>query len=650
MIELTPQEFAFLSELERYDAFLRCYRSSDPADQERLRALYASPDPLLPLILLQYLEDIPEKPAVASIISLIDSPIEIVSRSAMTAYQRNHYPGKARMLKQLILSRSSRACRFAVRTLSRAAFMEIVPLVLRELPDREQDVRAEMIMSLRWLPDARVLPVLTPLAESPDESVRWMATRVLADLQPQLRQPGAPFFLRRSRDSSERVRRAALEALQRFPSRRVAPLILETALDAAAPEQVRVRAIRSLSSFPSKRWVAPLAKLASSESTAHLRLSAEVALRGFPPAILRAGLLPLVDDPASPLRRQAALFTAEFLGEDPAVRARLLAIWRACGDDAAFELVDALRILPGAEADRELAAAVLRSPLLAYGAAGALAARRGAGAGRAILGLIGAAGLDPLLIQTLLDRFAKRGPDEGIAEELFPILKTFLRSETINVRYLSTRALEWYPGEDTRAPLLDLLAAETDHQVARTAAARLAAGAGRDPRTLLAAVLAHPRRERLAAAAFRIVTSTSCLPEAADAILDAFGGPDGLLRDRPRLLAAAYVHLFEHGSAGLPRLWAAAERAGRLEAFLRLLAAAAANRKRALPPLPLAFMEARLKDAPAPMRVLHHGLLRADGRNQALKALLALLSRETDTAVRERGAAHVRAMLQESPR
>jgi len=135
---LDEREFRFLDEMGRYDAFLRLYHSLDPADGELLETMYRSRDPLTPLILLQYLEELPEKRAVFPILEMIEEGNEVVSRAAMSAYRRNHYPGKPRLLKALVLSKSARACRFAVRVLSRAGFMDALPLILREL-DLELD-------------------------------------------------------------------------------------------------------------------------------------------------------------------------------------------------------------------------------------------------------------------------------------------------------------------------------------------------------------------------------------------------------------------------------------------------------------------------------------------------------------------------------
>ncbi len=266
MVDPVLSEFPFMSELERYDTFLRLYHSEGAQEKRLLTALVSSKDPLVALIVLQYLEDIPEKRALTGLLHMVERGNEVVSRTAMAAYKRSHFPGKARQLKRLVLSRNPRARRFAVRTLCRAGYTEVLPLVVRELPDCEGEVRTEMIDGLRYLPDRRSVQVLTPLADSLDEPTRWMALQVLGQLQARVGGLPATFFLKRSNDRSERVRRAA---------------------------------------FPAVRWVRPLAAFAAVTPSPSLRLAVEVTLRGYPDAVRREGLTPLLEDADAGLRRQA---------------------------------------------------------------------------------------------------------------------------------------------------------------------------------------------------------------------------------------------------------------------------------------------------------------------------------------------------------
>lgn len=648
MKRLDSHEFGFMTEIERYDAFLRLYRSPDPADAETLDALFESPDPLIPLILLQYVEDIPEKAATLYVVRLIEQGNEVVSRAAMGAYSRSHYPGKARLLKALILSQSPRACRFAVRTLSRAGFAEILPLVLRELPEREGAVRAEMIDALRFIPDRRSAAVLAPLASSQDEPTRWLAVQVLAELQGRVKSLPVSFFLKKTQDPSERVRRAALEALQRYPSLRVAPMILDAALDANQTEDVRVRAVRALAAFPSARWVGPLTRLAAACESQALRLSTEICLRSYPQDALAKGLKPLLDDPEFAVRRQAAALAADFLGGDAEVRAKILALWKGASELEALELVEALKALGGPDAQRALQGAIARSPLLAYAAAGALSTMSGGVRAAELLPLLESASTTAEARQALLDRFVKRGPDAEAAAPLLAALKRLLRDEVTNARYLSVRAFAWYPLADWLEEALDVFEREEVEEVAHAAARNLVRALGRDPMPLVAAAARRPRSGRLAARALTVLLGRGWDASLAERLLAACCAKDGLFGDRPAAAAQLAVHLVERGTATFEQALAACSEREALTLFLRSLAAALRNPSRQFPALPLAGLEAAAAVLGPEGRALFYEALAADGRHDALDRLARALVRETDAGARERGAACLAKLLTEA--
>jgi HEAT repeat protein len=646
---LNLREFGFLSETLRYEAFIRAYRSEHPEDAEALRGLYESPDPLLPLIALQYLEELPEKAAIQALVRLIESDNDIVSRAARAAYLRNHYPGKARLLKQLVFSKAPSACRFAVRTLSRAGFSEILPMLLRELPEREGVVRAEMIEALRYLPDRRSIPVLLPMAASPEEPTRFQAVLVLSELQARTRALPVRFFLKMTQDTSDRVRRAALEALQRFPSQRVAPLILETASDENEPEAARVRAIRSLGAFPSPDFVRPLTQLAAKAASTELRLSAEVALRGFPADLLTRGLLGLLEDPEEEIRNQAAVFAAELVGREPGVSEALLGLWAKASDVEALSLVDALRVLGSHEAEEALASCVRSKPALSYSAASALAHMRGAWRGAVVLDLARDQAVDDLSRQALLDRFARRGPDMGVRDDLLPYLRSCLTDPNDNVRYLGLRALAWYQLDEYLDDLLELFARELNAEVVRVAVLQAVKGLGRDPLPLARAASRRPKTGRLVSRVVRVISSQGWDRECADALLEELAlPPSGLLVGRQDALFAVLIHLIEHGSVTLPRVWTLVGDRERLRRFMRLLSASLRSPKRGFPALPLDGLEARMGGVDAGTRALFYEALAADGRNEAAERLTALLLRETDGAARKSGAALLRGMLEEA--
>ncbi|MFH2202689.1 MAG: HEAT repeat domain-containing protein [Elusimicrobiota bacterium] len=651
MISVTESDFAFMSEMERYDAFQHLYHSHDPADAELLKRLYESPDPLIPLILLRYLEDLPEKPACLAIIRLIEGGNRVVAKTAMRAYERTHYPGKARLLKQTILSPVYRACRFAVRTLSRAGFMDILPLILREIPERENPILAVMIDALRYLPHRRSIPVLQPFADSADEPTRYLAVDVLAALQARTRALPVTFFLRQLKDDSDRVRSIALQALQRFPSRRVQPMILKLATSKDEPEESRVRAIRALDAFPSVQTVHAVTLLAADEDAAAIRLSSEIVLRSFPEKVLRKGLLPFLEDKDPVRRKQAAFFLAEFLGQDPQVRQVILDLWRGSDELEALDMVDALRTLGGTETIALLRETIGKSPVLAYAAANALAYMRGAEAGRTAFEMCRDPALNPVMRQVLMSRWVKRGPDEAIRDALLPMMLESLTNPVMNIRYVAAQSLVWYPLTDTLPGLLELLVVERNSDVARTATSQISRGLGRNPLPLIEALRTHAEHSRLTSHAVHILLSRSWDILHAGKLMDALCGPPFRLPDEhPKRFIAVCLHLYEHNSVTLQDIWFRLGSRELVRLLLRMLVSAARNPYRRFPLLPLAFLELQITLADPETRRLFYDALAVEGRDEAAEYLAAAIVREQDAEGVRHGVAHLQRLLREEAR
>lgn len=644
MVDPLLQDFPFMTEMERYDAFLRLYHSDAPHEKRVLTSLISSPDPLIALIVLQYLEDLPEKRALSGILHMIERGNEVVARAAMASYKRSHYPSKPRQLKRLVLSRSVRARRFSIRTLCRAGFMEVLPLVVRELPDATGELLFEMIDGLRYLPDRRSVQVLTPLVGSNDEPTRWLALQTLGLLQSRVGGLPASFFLKRSNDKSERVRRAALEALHSYPTRRVAEMILAQALDETEPDEVRDRSIRALAAFPSVRWVRPLTVFASETPSSSLRLAVEVTLRAFSDEERRKGLLPLLDDTLHGLRRQAALFLADLSGRDPAVRERLLALWDGADDRTAVDLVEVLRSLGGTEAADRLRAAMNKSRLLAYASAGALARMRGHG--KQTLAVLRDATVSPTVHQAILSQWARRGPDEQLRSEIEPLLISWLKSDVINIRYLSLQILAWFPLHGKLEALLDVLAAEFDPEVVATVSKQILNGLGADPAPLAIGLAAHPKRANLLGHGVRLLTAQNWDPQLSRSLLGILAAPPlSLLEKNPETYLAVCSHLYSLGTVTFQDLWDQIEEDGQRRLFLKLLAAFMRDTRRRFPALPLAFLRAQAAAGDPELRTLINALFAADQRVESVEALAAALSKEPDAEVRSRGAEMMRRLL-----
>ena len=643
---MKDQDFVFLSELERYDAFLTLFRSQEPQDIESLAALYRSQDPVVPLILLHYLAEIPEKEAIEPILLLLASDNQVVARAAARAYQLNHHPTKARQLNALVLSRNDFACRFAIRTLSRAGFMDCLPLILRDLPDRGGAVLKEMLDAVRYLPDRRSLPVLTPLCASPHEPTRYRAVLALTEIQRRYTALPAEFFLAKTRDDSERVRRAALDVLQTYPKRNVAELFLAQALDRAEPESTRERAVRSLSIFPSPLWVPPLCKLYTDEDSAQIRLAVEIALRSFPAAALRKGLLPLIEGDDASARRDAALLAAQFLPDDPLVREAVIALWRKSSDMEALDLAEALRELGGKEARGLLIEAVTRSPLLAAAAANALGRMRLGDDAQTILALLSYPKTSTSAKHAFLSHWARHGIDENLRRELLPWLISNLEDSVVNTRYLSLETLVWYPLSDKLPAILGLLTRETITDTVRSATTQIVKGLGRDPRPLLRALREHPGRAMLVGHSVRILTGQSWDPRSVPEVLDILRRPPlELFAASPETFLTVCIHFLRDSSLSFESLWEMLDTPERRLLFMRMLASFLAGAGRTIPPLPVAMLASHLAGGGPEERTLLYEVLSRDSHPDAIEQLAVLLLREKDPACAAAGRAALNRLL-----
>ncbi|OIO07060.1 MAG: hypothetical protein AUJ52_10985 [Elusimicrobia bacterium CG1_02_63_36] len=642
MTELTEVEFAFLGEIERYDAFLQLYHSPSEQDGAALDALTKSSDPLIPLILLRYFEEIPEKRACLAIIRLIEDGNPVVAEAAMRCYSASHYPKKPHLLKPLIFSDNFRACRFAIRTLARAGFMDVLPLILREIPDRQGPILRVMLDALRYIPHRRSVPILLPLAESTEEPLRYLVVDVLSDLQFRTRALPPAFFIRKLKDESARVRGAALEALQRFPSKRVEGLILDAALSQTDPENARVRAVRALQNFPSSRTAAAVTRLSAVSTSASVRISCEIVLRTFPRPVIRQGVLPLLEAQEVPIRRQAAIYLAEFLGADPKIREAILSLWRKTDEGSSLEFVDALRALGGAETVVELRASLDRSPLTGYAAACALSQMRGEVPGRALLELIRDSKMTPTVRQALLDRWAKRGPDDSVRAETLEAMHELLREPVMNLRYLAVQILDWYPLEKTMNGLLDLIARESDREVLRVAVKQILRGLGRDPLKFVESVRAHPACEALRPHLVKVISGRAWDSSRIPALLDAVCSEPIALRREPKRFSVVCLRMLEFSTVTIQDLWPWVSAENTLKPFLTLLLQAVANPRRRTDPLPLAFLELQAMMLGPALRGLIYELLAVENRPEGGEYLAAALLRESDEHLRTEGSALLR--------
>jgi HEAT repeat protein len=452
-------------------------------------------------------------------------------------------------------------------------------------------------------------------------------------------------------DESERVRRLALDALHKLPSRKVARVFLRQALDPGELEVSRERALRALGTFPSLEWVPPIvALLCETDAPASLRLAAEITLKSLPAPMLKTGLLPLLGSEDPGLRAQTAILLSELLGDDPSVRKTLIEFWKSSDDAAAMELTDMVRELGGEEGAALLLDSIARSPLLAYAAAGALARIPNLGSARRVRDMLQDPKTPQMAKQALLAHWAKRGgPDESVREELEPWLIAALADEVLNIRYLSLQALACYPFEKRLLPILDMLAKETSADVVRTAYRQMLKGLGRDPMPLVTAWRGHPHRDVLTGHVVKVLTSQSWDFDLVFQLLHVLIGPPLLLLERrPEAFYFVCAHMMERGGVSLEKVWLFLGEGPKLKGFLEHLLSFMRSPHRHFTPLPLEVLAFHLASAEPELRILYYRLLGAERRAESAEALSSALRREMDERCLAEGKASLRAMLTEA--
>lgn len=640
------RRFKSEGELERYELFLQLYASKDPGERQALREILSGDDPLLKILILQYLEDLPEAHALRLALPCLEDQNPVVRQSAARAYQRNHCSGKHRLLRPYLRSKNSRAARFAVRTLGRAGDADILPLILTELPSAPEDLRDEMLGALRFLPDARSVPVLRAFTSHASDETRYRALRAVSEIVNQGAVLPAQLFLDRMNDASDRVRRLALDMLQHYPSRDIAAIFLKQALSADEPLESRQRAISAVASFPHPDWVEPLVRLMTSSGSSALRLRSEIALKRFPAAMLKRGLLPLLKHPESSVRQQAMLIMANALGADPAVREKLFELWSGASDEQAkLSMMEVLGEL-GGEAVPKLLEALESSPLLAYASVGTLNRLWSAATAPRILAILKNPKVPDYVKQALLSALIKRPPDESIRAELRLWLIAALSDEVINIRYLSAQVLAWYPIEAKLEPLLDLLAHETAPETVEVVLRQLLKGLGLDPRPLLLAYRAHPKRETLTDHLVAVLTAQSWDEAFVFEVFHQLSlAPASVLADRPEAFFKVCLHMMEIGRVELEKIWLFLFSEELRLLFLGLLKRALEDPERHFPELPLEFLALHLAHASEGARSLFYELVALDARSEGVALLAAALLKETDAATLRAGRESLRRLV-----
>ena len=540
----------------RYQIFLDLYHSEAAPGSFRIEDLLAMDDPIVKLIFMRYLEEIPDRKAAEWLLALRADSNPVVRQNALRCFTKNQYGKKYVLLRPDILSPDLELRRVALDFLSKRRDYFILPTLLVQLAESGPEMQADLLKALRYLPDARVRDAVLPLADSPDETVRLQALRALLETQRHAGSVPREVFLNHAWDPSEKVRKASLMALELYSSRKIALFFLKKAQSEDSMEN-RVRAIDALASFPDPEWVEPLVRFILQEVHSHLKLAAEVALKRFPVKAACRGLLPLLESHNPAVGIRSALLLAEINGDDPAVRKRLLKLWRKTqGTSEQLSMLNVLRELGGEEVTAILAGLLKGPAIIAYSAAGALVRLWSEKTGGEILVILDDDSIHTQVKQTLLQAVSQYGPPEPARDRLFDWIAGVFSGTNINFRYLGAQILAWYPLDRVLPVLIRHLPAESDETTVETIDSILIRKLDRNPMPLIRALEDDPKNAAAFPHACRIFSEGYWKKEHVPELLNfLLKNPSARTEEDRGALVAALISLFEKNIARLDQFW-----------------------------------------------------------------------------------------------
>jgi len=639
-----------LDEMARYELFLRVYRSEEKEDRRALETALLGEDPMLKMQCLQYLEEIPESRAVRLILPLLRDDNDIIQESAQRAFKKNGCSRKHRLLRPLVMDEDLAVACYAIRVLSRQGDRDVISPLLALLEDAEGELLHELLAALRLLTDPRSVARLLRFADAPEEKTRYLAVRALAAVKADGCAVAVEVFLKAVQDDSDRVRRTAVLGLQRFPSSAVADTLLKKALSETDPVENRRRAILALGALPGEDRIRPLVGLMAADPKGPLRLASEISLRRFPPAMLKHGLLAILDSGDAALGQKAALILAETHGEDPEVRSRLLRSWEAAGSGP--EKMAALEILGelgGQDVVPLLIEIMKADPVLGYVAATHLGRIFSREDDSRVLGLLQKEDIPQYVKQAMLSALLRRGRSESIAGPLLEWILKGMKEEVLNIRYLSVQIAAWYPLKDTLPSLLELIAVEADRTVMETAEDIILGKLGGNPVTLVAAVRGFKGFKKILPSLVRILGLERWDGDRGyDLLYGLMIPPIELPRSSPTDFTALCIRLLESGSLSMEKIWLFLPGEAQRRRFLEGIRDAMADGKRAFPPVPLDFLSFHLAGSGPKERALFYELAGRSMQPEGVAMLTSAVLKERSGGPLDSAREGLRRLLREA--
>lgn len=449
------------SEDARFLAFMELYASRDPDAQVEVDRIIQLRDPLVKLMFTRFLGRIDEERAVRYLCWMMEDDNAVVVEAAQRSFERNRFEKKMDVLQYLLGSTHRNALLYAIDQLSQAGQVHILDRLLDMIPGADEPLLDALLMAMRYMPSRKGVETLLRLRTDPRPHVRFrVALACCSYCQAGIHRLHSCLvdFLG---DADPNVRQTAVWGIsQLLQHHDVGHLMRVSTADADAT--VRQAAITALGKFPSRAVVEHLLKVLVAEPDKWVAMRCESILLNMPVKLLQKGMGHALKGPTGLLRNRAILLSAEVLrGSEDYYEYLLCGVEAADTDKLRMSYLEALGVYGDPRAVPVLLKYLKSSPLLGYVAMGALI--KVAPTDEPLVDFLEDPAGAPILKQMVLRHFSRV---EKIApefhERLVRALYGFLKSDTINIRYLGAQVLVHLSGASVQDAILETMQMETD--------------------------------------------------------------------------------------------------------------------------------------------------------------------------------------------
>lgn len=450
------------SEDERFTAWMEWYSSTDSRFLEEMNRLLELKDPVLKLLWVRFLSHIPEERAVTYLRELLKDENSIVVEAAKRGFDKNQFENKENFLLPIVLHHNRSPRDFAIERLYQTGNLELIDPLLSLIPAADEALLLLILTAFRHIPSVRLLPHLLPFLKDPREKIRERTVYALSSLYETGLKNLQKIFAAHLNDASPVVRIAILWSLRRKTYKKNLGVFLEVVRNDSDPT-VRQEALLGLADFPNPKVIFDLIQILVTEKNKMVLLKAESVLIGMPPAEVVKGLQQVWRKSSKEVHMKAMVYLAYFQKESQDFFRQLVAgLKKAKEDKWKVAYLETLGILGNPKAVEVLKPFVKGPSFLAYTAVGALVRLSHHGQEWALVPYLKDPSIPDILKQTMLKDLVRRGKLIHFSDELVHCLTEFLKSDKINIRYLSAHALVLAGHESSLRPLLVMLLQEKD--------------------------------------------------------------------------------------------------------------------------------------------------------------------------------------------